>query len=76
LLCLTRNHPRFQPSQLSHCQERENAGRLSIIRRVTHLHSQNYRIHSQNCAASIAVQHGDAERFVKAVKAEKSNEIL
>jgi hypothetical protein len=49
---------------------------LSIIRRVTPLHSQNYRIHSQGCAASIAVLHGDAGRFVKAVKAEKSNEIL
>jgi hypothetical protein len=49
---------------------------LSIIRRVTHLHSQNYRFYSPCCAASIAVQHGDAGRFVKAVKAEKSNETL
>ncbi|MDR0977080.1 MAG: DUF6088 family protein [Prevotellaceae bacterium] len=72
----TRNHPRFQPSQLSHCQEKENTGMLSIIHRVTPRHSQNYRIHSQDCAASIAVLHGDAERFVKAVKAGKSNETL
>jgi hypothetical protein len=79
-----RNHPRFQPSQLSHCQERENTWMLSIIRRngsfflsaPTRFHSQNYRIYSPCCAASIAVQHGDAHQFVKAVKAEKSNEIL
>jgi hypothetical protein len=56
---------------------------LSIIRRVTPRHSQNCRIHSPNgrfyspcCVASIAVLHGDAGRFVKAVKAEKSNETL
>jgi hypothetical protein len=42
----------------------------------TRFHSQNYRIYSQRCAASIAVLHGDAGRFVKAVKAEKSNETL
>jgi hypothetical protein len=32
--------------------------------------------YSPCCAASIAVQNGDAGRFVKAVKAEKSNKIL
>jgi hypothetical protein len=48
----------------------------SIIRRVTQCHSQNYRIYSLCCAASIAVLRGDAGRFVKAVKAEKSNETL
>jgi hypothetical protein len=72
----TTNHPRFQPSQLSHCQERKK--HMDAFH-----HPPRYaasftkdRIYSPCCAASIAVQHGDAGRFVKAVKAEKSNEIL
>jgi hypothetical protein len=64
----TTNHPRFQPSQLSYCQERGNSEMST--------HVPNGRFNSSCCAASIAAQHGDTRQFVKAVKAEKSNETL